>query len=280
VDLLPALIVLGRVRNRRGDPGGIELLEQANAVAQPSRELHRLAPVAAGLAEAAWLDRRLADVPRLIADAYELSLRRQNPWQRGELAWWMWRAGALDADALPEVAEPYALMISGRAREAAAHWQRLGFPEVAEPYALMISGRAREAAAHWQRLGFPFERALALADTGDDDDAREAIRLLQSIDAPRAAEILAAELRGRGVAGLPRGPRAATRGNPAGLTRKQLQVLELLGQGLSNADIAGRLFITPKTAEHHVGAVLSKLGVASRTEAAVRARQMGLLSPI
>ena len=253
VDLVPALVVLARVRNRRGDPGGAELLEQAREIAVASCELHRLAPVAAARAEAAWLDQRLADVPGLIADAYELSLRRQNPWQRGELAWWMWRAGALDAGALPEVAEPY------------AH---------------MIGGRAREAAEQWQRAGYPFERALALAATGDDDDAREAIRILQAIDAPRAADVLAAELRARGVTGVPRGARATTRANPAGLTRKQLQVLELVGQGLSNADIAARLFITPKTVEHHVSAVLAKLGVDSRAQAAARARQMGLLSPI
>ncbi|HEX6589087.1 MAG TPA: LuxR C-terminal-related transcriptional regulator, partial [Longimicrobiales bacterium] len=255
VDLVPALVVLARVRSRRGDPGGAELLDRAHDIAEASCELHRIAPVAAARAEAAWLDRRLSDVPRLIGDAYELSVRRHNPWQRGELAFWMGRAGALDAhaDAL------------------------LG---VAEPYALMIEGRAREAAEQWRQLGFPFERALALAETGDDDDAREAVRLLQAIDAPRAADVLAAELRARGVTGLPRGARAATRANPAGLTRKQLQVLELVGQGLSNADIADRLFITPKTAEHHVSAVLAKLGVESRANAAARARQMGLLSPI
>ena len=253
VDRVPALATLARVRNRRGDPGGAELLDEAEDIAVRSRELHRIAPVAAARAEAAWLDGRIADVPAVIGDAYALSLERTNPWQRGELAMWMWRAGALDAHALPDVAEPYALM---------------------------IAGRAREAAEHFQRIGLPLEQALALAATDSDDDAREAIRILQSIDAPRAAQVLSAELRERGVSGLPRGSRASTRANPAGLTRKQLQVLELVGQGLSNADIAQRLFITPKTAEHHVSAVLAKLGVTSRTQAAAAARQMGLLSPL
>src|SRR5690606_1170943 len=247
------LVTLARVRERRGDPGATELLDEAHALALGSCELHRIAPVAAARAEAAWLDGRMNEMPALIGDAYELALSRANPWPRGELAYWLWRAGCLEVSTLPDIAEPYALM---------------------------IRGRASEAAEYWQRLNFPFERALALAATGDDEDAREAVRVLQTIGAPRAAHVLAAELRARGVRGLPRGVRAATRANPAGLTRKQLEVLELLGQGLSNAEIADRLYITSKTAEHHVGAVLAKLGVTSRAQAAARARQMGLLSPI
>ena len=253
VDRIPALVTLARVRERRGDPGATELLDEAHALALGSCELHRIAPVAAARAEAAWLDGRMNEMPALIGDAYELALSRANPWPRGELAYWLWRAGCLEVSTLPDIAEPYALM---------------------------IRGRASEAAEYWQRLNFPFERALALAATGDDEDAREAVRVLQTIGAPRAAHVLAAELRARGVRGLPRGVRAATRANPAGLTRKQLEVLELLGQGLSNAEIADRLYITSKTAEHHVGAVLAKLGVTSRAQAAARARQMGLLSPI
>src|SRR5690606_265246 len=150
VDRIPALVTLARVRNRRGDPGAADLLEEAHALAYGSEELHRIAPVAAAEAEAAWLDGRMAGIPALIGAAYDLALRRRNPWPRGELAYWLWRAGALDPAELPEIAEPYALM---------------------------IGGRVREAAEHWQSLGFPFERALALAATGDDDDAREAVRV-------------------------------------------------------------------------------------------------------
>ena len=59
---------------------------------------------------------------------------------------------------------------------------------------------------------------------------------------------------------MPHGPRAPTRANPAGLTARQLEVLSLLAAGLTNAEIADRLVVSPRTAEHHVAAVLAKLG--------------------
>jgi DNA-binding NarL/FixJ family response regulator len=73
-----------------------------------------------------------------------------------------------------------------------------------------------------------------------------------------------------GVSHLPRRPRPRTRANPAGLTDRQLEVLELLAEGLTNAEIAGRLVVSVRTVDHHVAAILSKLNVGSRREAARR----------
>ena len=67
-----------------------------------------------------------------------------------------------------------------------------------------------------------------------------------------------------------------TRANPAGLTNRQLDVAKLVARGFSNAEIAGRLFISPKTAEVHVSAVLNKLGVGNRRAVVVRAGDLGL----
>ena len=81
---------------------------------------------------------------------------------------------------------------------------------------------------------------------------------------------------GSGFAHLPRGPRRATAANVAGLTPRQVEVLALIEQGLSNAEIAARLTLSPKTVDHHVSALLDKLGVASRGQAAAVAHRLNL----
>ncbi|MCE3552509.1 AAA family ATPase [Pseudonocardia sp. RS11V-5] len=122
----------------------------------------------------------------------------------------------------------------------------------------------------------PYERALALWDTGAPADLLTALPVLDELGAAAVAARFRARLRALGVVGIPRGPAPATRANPAGLTARQLDVLGLLAEGLSNADIAARLVISPRTADHHVSAVLAKLGVRSRGEAAAAAHRMGV----
>ena len=122
----------------------------------------------------------------------------------------------------------------------------------------------------------PYEQALALWDAGSTDDLLAALPLLDALDARAVAALVRARLRDAGVSNVPRGQLAATRANPAGLTARQLDVLALLADGLSNADIAARLVISPKTADHHVSAILTKLDVRSRGEAATVARRLGI----
>ena len=90
------------------------------------------------------------------------------------------------------------------------------------------------------------------------------------------AGITRRRLRERGVRNIPRGVHERTKQNPHQLTRRQLQVLTLLAQGCSNAELARRLFVSEKTIDHHVSAVLEKLRVRSRGEAAALANQLGL----
>ena len=106
--------------------------------------------------------------------------------------------------------------------------------------------------------------------------AAEALRVLTDLGAVRAAQRVRAELRRRGVSGVPRGPRASTTTNAAGLTARQLEVLGLLAKGLTNADIAARLTLSPKTVEHHVSAVLDKLQVTTRGQAIAAAHRLNL----
>ena len=75
---------------------------------------------------------------------------------------------------------------------------------------------------------------------------------------------------------MPRGPRPSTRENPAGLTARELEVLALLVEGLRNAQIAERLVVSEKTVDHHVSAILRKLDVRTRAEAAAEATRWGL----
>ena len=243
-----ALATLGRVRARRGDPGQWTPLDEALALAERSGEIERVARVAAARAEAAWLEGRPEAAAQATESAFELAQQRGSDSWIGELAVWRRRAG---------VEEHLAL-------------------SAPEPYAAQLAGDWRRAAELWAALGSPYRAALALADGDDDDALRQALQSLQRFDARPAAAIVARKLRRRGARGLPRGPRAATRRNPATLTRRQVEVLELVAQGLRNAEIAERLFLSERTVAHHVSAILRKLEVPSRGEASAAALRLGL----
>jgi len=122
----------------------------------------------------------------------------------------------------------------------------------------------------------PYERALDMWDAGSPVDLLAALPLLDALDARAVAALVRARLREVGVNSVPRGISPRTRANPAGLTARQLGVLGLLSEGLSNADIAARLVISRKTADHHVSAILAKLSVRSRREAVAAARRLGI----
>jgi DNA-binding CsgD family transcriptional regulator/tetratricopeptide (TPR) repeat protein len=236
---IEALVVLGLVRARRGDPGQWAPLEEAWALAEPTRELPRLRTAALARAEAAWLDGDREAVAEATKGVLRLAPERNWGSLAGELADWRRRAGLAELPA-----------------------------ERAEPYVLQAAGEWARAAEQWRQLGCPYEAALALADAGQEEPLRRAMEELQRLGARPAADAVARRLRELGVRRLPRRPRRATAANPAGLTARELEVLALLGSDLRNADIAARLHISEKTVDHHVSAILAKLGVRSRREAA------------
>jgi len=128
----------------------------------------------------------------------------------------------------------------------------------------------------WADLDSPYEAALALGEADDDDALRRGLDELHRLGAMQAAAIVSRRMRERGLRGLRRGPRPATKANPAGLTPRELEVLALVAKGLRNAEIAARLVLAQKTVEHHVAAILRKLGVPTRRQAAAEAERLGL----
>lgn len=235
-----ALTVLGRIRARSGATDADRPLLAARELANRTGDLQRLWPAAAGLAECAWLRSEPERIPELIAETFRLAVDLRQGWPIGELGFWLWRAGELTT--LPHSA--------------------------AEPFAAQVRGDFAIAAALWERIGCPYEAAFALADSREAADRLRALQGFDRLGANPAADAVVARLRAEGAASVPRRPSRRTAANPGGLTARELQVAELLGDGLTDAELAARLYISPKTAGHHVSAILTKLGVASRRDVA------------
>jgi DNA-binding CsgD family transcriptional regulator len=243
---IPSLTALGLLHIRRGESGSKELLDEARDLAEDTGELQRLAPVAAARAEARWWQGERGQVKAEVTAAFEMAVEQGHHWAIGELGYWLWRVGALAEVPL----------------------------SAAQPYLLHMRGDWRAAAAAWEELGCPYQRALACSD-GDAEAQMGALVIFEALGAGPAAESLRQKLRDDGVRGIPRGPRSDTLEHPSGLTSRQWEVLSLLVQDMSNDEIAQRLHISPKTAGHHVSAILAKLEVQSRQGAALLAVQRG-----
>jgi DNA-binding CsgD family transcriptional regulator len=243
-----ALASWGRLEARRGLSGATRLLE--DALGSMEEPLVRVWPARA---EAAWLSGDPDRAREVVREALAARPDIEDPWWHGELAFWAAAAGA--------PIEP-------------AH-------APAGPYARWLGGDWAAAASFWRERGCDYEAALAvaLAADADADALRDALESLDRLGARPAADHVRRRLRDLGVTGVPRGPRASTLGTPAGLTRREHDVLLLVAAGMSNSEIASRLFLSPKTVERHLSGILRKLQASSRVDAVAAAAAVGLLRP-
>ena len=238
--------ILARVLVRQGSADATEWLALAARHATGANVLEWLVPTGLAHIEHAWLtgDHALAGpYPELLLD------RTDRP---GALVW---------------------------RGELLVYLRRLGypagpFPGCPEPYASALRGDWRSAAEAWLSEGDPYERAIELAESGQVEPTVEALTALEGLGAKPAVAIVRRRLRSLGVTRLPRRPQPGTLTNPAGLTDRQLEILRLLATGLSNAEIARRLVVSTRTVDHHVSAILGKLGVRTRRAAAARAADL------
>jgi DNA-binding CsgD family transcriptional regulator/tetratricopeptide (TPR) repeat protein len=248
VSQLLAKLVGAELAVRRGDPDAGARLADVRAQAFRTGELQRIAPVLELETVAA-----LTDDVALPVDAYrELAGAVEY---RGE------GAGCSSARTAAWAAVCGVDMDVGR--------------ELPPPFDAMLRRDWRAAADTFGAVGWTFDRALLLSLLDDEDALVEAIEIARGLGAAPLTRRVTRRMRELGVR-VPRGASSATRSNPLGLTARQLEVLALVVEGHTNAEIAERLVVSPRTAEHHVAAVLTKLGASTRREAAQRAAELGV----
>ncbi|MDX1622056.1 MAG: LuxR C-terminal-related transcriptional regulator, partial [Nitriliruptorales bacterium] len=229
---------------RRGDDDAENRIHTAWDLALGSQSPWLLLPTAAAAVEFAW-----TKSDRSIATPF---LERTNDVRSNRSRDWVdWRLHVL----FDEQADPKQLYHATERASVAEGW--------------------RAGAEMWSSDGMPYEQALELIRSAEVDATLDGLAILDRLGAEPAATIARHRLRELGVKSIPRGPQASTRENPMGLTDRQVDVLQLLVEGLTNAEIAEQLVVSVRTVDHHVSAILQKLRVDSRQEAVEVAASFG-----
>ncbi|MCE7065153.1 helix-turn-helix transcriptional regulator [Dyadobacter sp. CY326] len=247
-DLLPViktsvLITVGLLKLRRGEEGALDLLTEAKEIAFDTMELHRIVPALSALLEYEWLLGTTlvepADLDRVVGMVKQTKKIKED----SKLYFWLQRAR-----------KDY-ILTEGSDNQV---------------------NNGNGLASHWEKAGCPYEYALTLFD-GDEADMRKALHMIQELGAERVYQKLRQSMRSEGVRKIPRGKRLSTRSNAAQLTSRELDVLQLLQTGMQNKEIAEKLFISAKTVDHHISAILVKLDVGTRAKAVIKASGLGIL---
>ena len=245
---IDALAVVARIKMRRGEPDILPLLEEAISIALKATDLQRMVPALVASLEYEWITGKEFIEKSAIDHVFNLVEKTGNVYENSEFAFWLFKARK----------------------------QKASVPELFAGYKLTSQVTALKAAEIWKQLGCPYEHALALFE-GNENDKRTAMTIMHRLGAVTIIEKMKLQMRNWGIKNIPRGLRKTTRSNPANLTERELDILQLLKEGLQNKEIASRLFISAKTVEHHVSAIFYKLEVNSRIKAVQEASQLGIL---
>ena len=277
-----SLLVQGRLR----EAGDISRRVLATSVISPENRMAPLVTLATVLARSGEHDEAAVHLDEAVANAERSGLRGwllEAVVPRVEARWLAGDDDGARRDATR----------AATARDAYGPWEagqlqawgrRLGLApfgpprDFPAPYQHSLDGDWRAAAEGFDEAGCPYDAALALFDSGSEEGVREALERFDALRAVAAAARARQTLRDLGARGVPVGARASTRANPVGLTRREMEVLDLVAAGLTNAEIATRMVISTRTVDHHVSAVLTKLEVRTRGQATRRAGDLGILA--
>ncbi|MEO6358399.1 MAG: LuxR C-terminal-related transcriptional regulator [Ferruginibacter sp.] len=248
VSKIGALVVVATVRMRCGADDVVPLLTEAKDKAFETLEPQRMLPVMSAMLEYEWITGKEIIEKMDLDLVVELVKQRGNIYDNSAFAYWL----------------------------AKARNQKADLPEHYEGYLVNNQMQAQKAAALWKALGCPYEQALALFE-GSTDDKRDALSILQQLGADAVFEKAKLNMRAAGIKKIPRGLRESTKTNPAQLTNRELDVLQLLQKAVQNKEIAETLFISPKTVDHHISSILFKLDVNSRSKAVTEAVRLGIV---
>lgn len=243
-----ALTVLATVRMKRGGEDVMTLIDEAKAIAYEAMELQRIIPTFLAMMEYEWITGKKVVDDDALADALATITRLRKFRKKSRLYFWLRKTG-----------KEHLFPVGG-------------YEDGGENY----TGDIVKDVGLWKEWGCPYEEALSLFE-GNEKDKRKAIEMISALGGTAVYEKLKRDMRVSGIKNLPRGKRKSTLANVAHLTGRELDVLQLLKEGLKNREIAGKLFISSKTVDHHISAILFKLEADTRAKAVNEAIHRGIL---
>lgn len=245
---ISVLVVKALIQMRKGEGNPVEVLQEAYKLAIGALEVQRLIPVLTACLEWEWLTGSSFVEQKDFDSLVNMIRESDNSSDNNSFIFWLLKTRDIAINDM----------------------------ELSECYKANNSKEAKKSAMIWEKLGCPYEQAIMLFET-DEEGKREALSIMLELGAEATAEKLKQQMRDAGIKSIPRGMRKSTQSNPANLTQREIDIVTLLKDGLQNKEIADKLYISPKTVDHHISSILFKLDVNSRSKAAQEASRLGII---